>query len=74
MPLDGNTGYWATEQDTGQGGYAQELENVSWTHDEASDAWVARHLRGGWRLVKRSRKGNGKNNQDWKRSTGSFQL
>ena len=38
----------------------QEIEDTFWVHDEASDAWVARHFKGGRRLVKCSRQGKRK--------------
>ena len=45
--LDGSAGYWAVEEETGQEGFVQEFEDTFWVHDEASDAWVARHFKGG---------------------------
>ena len=36
--LDGSTGYWATEEETGKEGFVQEFEDTFWVHDEASDA------------------------------------
>ena len=55
--LDGSTGEWATEEEASQEGVVQEFEDDSWIHDEASDAWVARHFGGGQRLVNGSRQG-----------------
>ena len=70
--LDGSSGYWATEEETGQAGFVQEFEDTFWVHDEASDAWVARHFKGGRRLIKGSRKRKRKASKRWKRSTLSL--
>jgi hypothetical protein len=51
--LEGSTGYWAVEEDTGQEGFVQEFEDIFWTHDEVADAWVARRFKCGSRLTKR---------------------
>ena len=50
--MEGSTGYWAGEEDTGQEGFVQDFEDIFWLHDEAADVWVARHFKGGRRLAK----------------------
>ena len=49
--LEGSTGYWVADAETGQEGFVQEFEDIVWVHDEASDAWVAQHFKGGRRLT-----------------------
>jgi hypothetical protein len=36
--LEGSTGYWAADEDTGQEGFVQEIEDILWVHDEVADA------------------------------------
>ena len=48
--LDGNTGYWATDEETGQEGFVQEFDDICWVHYEISDAWIARQLKG-WKNI-----------------------
>ena len=56
--LEGSTGYWAADEETGQEGFVQEFEDIFWVHDEAADPWVARLCKGGRRLTKKGfRKG-----------------
>ena len=43
--LEGSTGYWTADEETGQEGFVQEFEDIFWVHDEAADAWVARHYK-----------------------------
>ena len=54
--LEGSTGYWVAEEETGQEGFVQEFEDICWVHDEAADVWVARHFKGGRRVTKGFRK------------------
>ena len=40
------------DEETSQEGFVQEFVDIFWVHAEASDAWVARHFKGGRRLTK----------------------
>ena len=58
--LDGSTGYWAADRDTGQERFVQEFEDIFWVHDEVVGAWIARRFKGGRILTKGPRKGRRK--------------
>ena len=58
--MEGTTGYWDIEEETGHGGFVHEFEDIFWVHDEGSDVWAARHVKGGRRLNKDFRKGKRK--------------
>ena len=58
--LEGSTGYWAAEEETGQESLVQEFEDIFWTHDEVVDDWIARRFTGARRLTKGPRKGRRK--------------
>lgn len=49
--LEVRTGYWAADEEIGQEGFVQSISDIVWVHDEAADAWVARHFQGGRRLT-----------------------
>ena len=51
--LGGCSGYWAAEGEIGHEGFFKEFEDTFWVHDEASDVWVARHFKGGRKLIRR---------------------
>ena len=67
--LEGAIGYWATEAETGQGGFVQEFEDIVWVYDVLSDAWAARHFKGGRRLNKGFRRVNRKVSKRWNKGT-----
>ena len=72
--LDRGTGYWAVEEEIGQEGFVQEFEETVWVHEEASDAWVARHFKGGRRLLTGSKRGKRKGSRSRKWTKFSSQL
>ena len=57
--MDGTSGYWVEDDDTGEVGFLPEFEDVFWIFDETSEAWASHHFRG--RKIRRGfSKGKGK--------------
>ena len=69
--LDGAYGYWVEDDDSGEQGFLPEVEDVFWTFDEETYAWVSRKL--GHRKLRRGRpKGKGKSTGKGKKGYGRF--
>ena len=66
--MDGVTGYWAEDDDTGDVGFLPEFEDTFWLYDDTVDAWLSQPFRG--RRVRRGpprRKGKGRGKSGRKR-------
>ncbi len=57
--LDGSTGFWVEDDETGEEGFVPDTEDVFWTHDDTTWAWIARKFHGR-RFHRNSPKGKGK--------------
>ena len=67
--MDGACGYWAEDGDSGDQGFLPEVEDVFWTFDEETYAWVSRKL--GHRKLRRGHpKGKGKSKGKGERGYG----
>ena len=61
--MDGVTGYWVEDDESGDVGFLPEFEDMFWRFDEPSEAWVSRYFKGRRMrigLPKRKGKGHGK--------------
>ena len=57
--LEGSTGYWVEDEDSGEVGFIPEFEDVFWTFDDANEVWASKYFRG--RTMRRGNpKGGGK--------------
>ena len=57
--MDGAYGYWVEDDDSGEQGFLPEVEDVFWTYDDETYAWVSSRL--GHRKLRRGKpKGKGK--------------
>ena len=57
--MDGVTGFWAEDEETGEVGFLPDLEDVFWVYDDNTFAWVSSHFRGR-RLRRGPPRGKGK--------------
>ena len=57
--MDGVTGFWAEDEETGEVGFLPDLEDVFWVYDDNTFAWNSSHFRGR-RLRRGPPRGKGK--------------
>ena len=57
--LDGQTGYWVEDDETGDEGFLPEFDDVLWVYDDKADAWAS-HRFHGRRMRRGQPKGKGK--------------
>ena len=57
--MEGSTGYWVEDDETGEVGFIPEFEDVFWTFDDTHEVWASKYFRG--RSMRRGNpKGGGK--------------
>ena len=69
--MDGPYGHWVEDDDSGEQGSLPEVEDVFWTYDEETYAWVSGRL--GHRKLRRGKpKGKGKSKGKGRKGYGRF--
>jgi hypothetical protein len=57
--LEGNTGYWVEDDESGEVGFVPEFEDTFWIFDDVHEVWASKHFKG--RTMRRGNpKGGGK--------------
>eukprot|EP00971_Amphidinium_carterae_P215597 4279649-Amphidinium_carterae.2 len=67
----GTSGYWVEDDETGEEGYLEEIQDTFWVHDEAQSFWIQRRC-GGRYMRKGSSKGKGKGKRKGKGKMKEF--
>ena len=69
--LEGFSGFWVEDDETGEEGFLDGVEEIFYAHDDENECWIARPVRGR-RLRRGSSKGKGKKRKNFGKGRRKF--